>query len=75
MPVTIKENIATKGVPTPIGCAASDMTPAAADAPPAARLREIGAVILGKTTMPDYGMLPRACRVSTNSRATRGISP
>src|SRR5262249_149671 len=25
--------------------------------PPAARLREAGAVILGKTTMPDYGML------------------
>lgn len=57
VPVTIKENIATKGVPTPIGCAASDMTPAEADAPPAARLRESGAVILGKTTMPDYGML------------------
>ena len=32
-------------------------SPAAADAPPAARLREAGAVILGKTTMPDYGML------------------
>ncbi|MBV8768378.1 MAG: amidase, partial [Hyphomicrobiales bacterium] len=26
-------------------------------APPAARVREEGAVILGKTTMPDYGML------------------
>ncbi|MDQ2926613.1 MAG: amidase family protein, partial [Pseudomonadota bacterium] len=31
--------------------------PALRDAPPAARLREAGAVILGKTTMPDYGML------------------
>ena len=31
--------------------------PQAADAPPAARLREAGCVILGKTTMPDYGML------------------
>jgi aspartyl-tRNA(Asn)/glutamyl-tRNA(Gln) amidotransferase subunit A len=31
--------------------------PAERDAPPAARLREAGAVILGKTTMPDYGML------------------
>ena len=30
---------------------------AADDAPPAARVREAGAVILGKTTMPDYGML------------------
>jgi Asp-tRNA(Asn)/Glu-tRNA(Gln) amidotransferase A subunit family amidase len=57
VPVTIKENIATKGTPMPLGCAATDHTPAAADAPPAARLRESGAVILGKTTMPDYGML------------------
>ena len=31
--------------------------PAADDAPPAARLREAGAVMLAKTTMPDYGML------------------
>ncbi|HVQ75678.1 MAG TPA: amidase, partial [Candidatus Binatia bacterium] len=34
-----------------------DAPPAAADAPPAARVREAGGVILGKTTMPDYGML------------------
>ncbi len=57
VPITIKENIATKGVPTPIGTAASPMTPAPADAPPAARVREAGCVILGKTTMPDFGML------------------
>lgn len=57
VPVTIKENIATKGCPVPVGTAASDMTPAAADAPAAARLREAGSVILAKTTMPDYGML------------------
>src|SRR5580704_6506648 len=57
VPITIKENIATKGVPVPLGTAASDLTPAPADAPPAARVREDGAVILGKTTMPDYGML------------------
>ena len=54
---TIKENIATRGTPVPLGTAATELTPAAADAPPAARLREAGAVILGKTTMPDYGML------------------
>ena len=33
------------------------MAPAAADAPAAARVREAGAIILAKTTMPDYGML------------------
>ncbi len=57
VPVTIKENIATKGVPLPLGTAATDLVPAPEDAPPAARLREAGAVFLGKTTMPDYGML------------------
>ena len=57
VPVTIKENIATRGVPMPLGTAATELTPAAQDAPPSARLREAGAVILGKTTMPDYGML------------------
>ncbi|HEU4458483.1 MAG TPA: amidase [Methylibium sp.] len=57
VPVTIKENIATRGVPVPLGTAASELVPATADAPPAARLREAGAVILAKTTMPDYGML------------------
>ena len=57
VPVTIKENIATRGVPVPLGCAATLLVPAAADAPPAARLREAGAVIVAKTTMPDLGML------------------
>ncbi|KQW35222.1 amidase [Rhizobacter sp. Root404] len=57
VPVTIKENIATRGVPVPLGTAATELVPATADAPPAARLREAGAVILCKTTMPDYGML------------------
>ncbi len=57
VPATIKDNIATKGDPIPVGTAASDMAPAAADAPPAARLREAGAILFAKTTMPDYGML------------------
>jgi Asp-tRNA(Asn)/Glu-tRNA(Gln) amidotransferase A subunit family amidase len=57
VPATVKDNIATRGDPIPIGTAASDMTPAEADAPPAARLREAGAILFAKTTMPDYGML------------------
>ncbi|WP_293867953.1 amidase [uncultured Alsobacter sp.] len=57
VPVTIKENIATQGVPVPLGCAATELTPATADAPPAQRLRDAGAVIFAKTTMPDLGML------------------
>lgn len=58
VPVTLKEVIATKGVPVPMGTAATDLTPATADAPVTARLREAGAVIFARTTMPDYGMLP-----------------
>lgn len=57
VPTTIKENIATNGTPVPLGAATTKLVPATADAPPAARLREAGAVIFSKTTMPDYGML------------------
>ena len=57
MPVTIKDNIATKGQPVPLGAASVKLVPAEKDAPPAARLRESGAIIFAKTTMPDYGML------------------
>ena len=57
VPTTIKENIATAGDPLPAGTAAVDLVPATVDAPPAARLREAGAIMVSKTTMPDYGML------------------
>ncbi|BAT60078.1 glutamyl-tRNA(Gln) amidotransferase subunit A [Variibacter gotjawalensis] len=56
VPVSIKENIPTKGVPVPLGTAVTTLTPAADDAPAAARLREQGAIIFAKTTMPDFGM-------------------
>jgi aspartyl-tRNA(Asn)/glutamyl-tRNA(Gln) amidotransferase subunit A len=69
VPATIKENIATQGVATPLGSAASVLIPAERDAPPAARLREAGVVILGKTTMPDYGMLSSG--LSSFHRLTR----
>lgn len=57
VPITLKENIHTRGDPSPVGCVVNDLTPQADDAPVAARAREAGCVILGKTTMPDYGML------------------
>jgi aspartyl-tRNA(Asn)/glutamyl-tRNA(Gln) amidotransferase subunit A len=57
IPVSLKELIATRGHPVPLGTAAVDLVPAEADAPVAARLREDGAVIFAKTTCPDYGML------------------
>jgi aspartyl-tRNA(Asn)/glutamyl-tRNA(Gln) amidotransferase subunit A len=58
VPITLKENLYTRGDPAPIGTRANeDAAPQPADAPAAARARDAGCVILGKTTMPDYGML------------------
>ena len=57
VPGTLKENIATQGDPMPAGTAAVLLSPATADAPPAARMKEAGMVVVAKTTMPDYGML------------------
>jgi aspartyl-tRNA(Asn)/glutamyl-tRNA(Gln) amidotransferase subunit A len=69
VPVTVKENIATRGTPVPQGTAATALVPATEDAPAAARLRAAGAVIFSKTTMPEYGMLSSG--VSTFHPLTR----
>ena len=45
VPVTIKDNVATKGQPVPLGSASVKLAPAEKDAPPAARLREAGCEI------------------------------
>jgi aspartyl-tRNA(Asn)/glutamyl-tRNA(Gln) amidotransferase subunit A len=42
---------------SPIGTAAGSLEPKTVDSPVAARVREAGCVIVGKTTMPDFGML------------------
>ncbi|SIQ03362.1 amidase [Bosea sp. TND4EK4] len=55
VPVTIKDNIAVAGWPMRRGSALASDAPSPEDGPAAARLREAGAVFLGKTTMPEYG--------------------
>jgi aspartyl-tRNA(Asn)/glutamyl-tRNA(Gln) amidotransferase subunit A len=57
VPASIKDNIWVKGLATRRGSKTSEATPAAADAPAVARLREQGAVILGKTCMPEHGWI------------------
>ncbi|WP_206510420.1 amidase [Rhodococcus sp. BGS-1C] len=58
IPVTIKDSVHAVGMPWRHGVAANANLPmSTVDAPPAARLKEAGAVILGKTTMPDMGMM------------------
>ena len=58
IPVTIKDSINMKGWPYFHGAKPNrDLPPAREDAPPAARLKEAGAVIFAKTVMPDCGLL------------------
>lgn len=57
VPITIKENLYTEGDPAPIGSAAAEPVTMTEDSPVAARVKEAGCVLLGKTTMPDLGML------------------
>jgi aspartyl-tRNA(Asn)/glutamyl-tRNA(Gln) amidotransferase subunit A len=56
VPASIKDLVLTRGWPTLRGSRAVDPgQPWEEDAPAAARLREHGAVLLGKTTTPEYG--------------------
>jgi aspartyl-tRNA(Asn)/glutamyl-tRNA(Gln) amidotransferase subunit A len=56
VPVTIKDMVLTKGLPTRMGSLATDENgPWTVDAPVSQRLREAGTVLLGKTTSPEYG--------------------
>jgi Asp-tRNA(Asn)/Glu-tRNA(Gln) amidotransferase A subunit family amidase len=58
VPVSIKDSIAVAGRPMYRGSKAyAPAVPSSVDAPPTARLREAGAIFLGKTTMPDLGCL------------------
>jgi len=56
VPITIKDMVLTKGLPTRMGSLATDENgPWTVDAPVAQRLREAGTALLGKTTSPEYG--------------------
>lgn len=57
VPCSIKENISRAGIPKPSGTALPDPPVPSGNAPVTDRLLEAGAVILGSTTMPDWGML------------------
>lgn len=54
-PITIKDTLLSEGWPTRSGSRATPEGPGTEDAPPVARLKEAGAVILGKTTTPEFG--------------------
>ena len=56
IPTSIKDMALMKGYPTRRGSKTTPPDePAAEDSPPTARLREHGAVLIGKTTTPEFG--------------------
>lgn len=57
VPVSVKENVARKGVVMRAGSAGTTPIVPDADAPVTARVKEAGGVIIGSTVMPDFGML------------------
>lgn len=66
VPTSIKDLILTRGWPTRRGSRTVDVNQAwDIDAPATARLREAGAVLLGKTATPEFG-----CKGETNSPLT-----
>jgi aspartyl-tRNA(Asn)/glutamyl-tRNA(Gln) amidotransferase subunit A len=59
IPVTLKDSIPVAGMPMPwTARRGAGRFGSEGDAPSARRLREAGAVLIGKTTMPDLGMIP-----------------
>lgn len=54
---TVKDNIWLKDFPSRRGSLTSTDAPMKEDAPAVARLRESGAVFLGKTTLPEFGWI------------------
>jgi aspartyl-tRNA(Asn)/glutamyl-tRNA(Gln) amidotransferase subunit A len=55
VPVGIKDNILVAGMPTRFGSRLTSEQASVHDAPAVARLREHGAVLIGKTTLPEFG--------------------
>ena len=55
LPVTVKDLVLVKGMPTRRGSRTTNPVPSEEDGPPVARMRQHGAVFLGKTTTSEFG--------------------
>src|SRR6202047_2608523 len=55
VPFAVKDLVNTKGVRTPFGSVALADNIPAADSPAVARLKAAGAILVGKTTTPEFG--------------------
>lgn len=56
VPFTVKEMIAVEGMPFTFGCRNREGTVSVRDATVVARLRSAGAIVLGVTNVPEWGM-------------------
>ncbi|WP_330183804.1 amidase family protein [Nocardia sp. NBC_01503] len=80
VPVAVKNNVDVTGAVTRAGSLAGSERPAAADHPVVRRLRSAGAVIVGLTTVPEFGLWgvtdtpDRITRSPWNSRYSAGGS-
>jgi amidase len=68
VPITVKENIDMAGLPTTNGVVPLAQATASVDAPVVERMRAAGAIPIGRTNLPDFGM-----RVHTDS-ALHGLT-
>ncbi len=81
VPFAVKDNTAVAGFPTTRGSWASPPDPETADAEVIGRLRRAGAIIVGKTNLPELGAIPvtegerlGACRNPWDLRLSPGGS-
>lgn len=58
VPVSVKDLVHVAGMPTTGGSAVGGVASAPGDAAPVARLKAAGAIVVGKTTTPEYGHKP-----------------
>jgi len=58
LPVAIKDNVHLAGTPTTLACEGVKDAPAPVDSHVVGRLREAGAVFVGKTNLPELGTVP-----------------
>lgn len=56
VPIAVKDNLPVAGLPTTGGSKATDRVPADRDAAVVARLRAAGAIVVGKTALPEMGI-------------------
>ena len=58
IPVSAKDHLAVRGFSSPRGLVFNPRSPAAEDCAAAARLRESGAILFGKSAMPELSIMP-----------------